>query len=140
MMPSTGSDWNTVSGTSHWSPELDREMEDYFTSDNVKKMLFRCEKYGITTLQMRADKHIMRLLREYRQEWEHLFSNHNGEVTQITSSDGPHMFETNGFYWQLRQFLENLLQGKKSPDDLFSVLETMRLTDCIRLRQAHYMA
>ena len=69
-----------------------------------------------------------------------LFSNHNGEVTQITSSDGPHMFETNGFYWQLRQFLENLLQGKKSPDDLFSVLETMRLTDCIRLRQAHYMA
>ncbi len=59
---------NTVSGTSHWSPELDREMEDYFTSDNVKKMLFRCEKYGITTLQMRADKHIMRLLREYRQE------------------------------------------------------------------------
>lgn len=59
---------NPVSGNSHWSPEIDREMADYFSAANVKKLLAACEKAGINTWQSRADRHIMRLLREYRNE------------------------------------------------------------------------
>ena len=59
---------NTVSGTSHVSPKMDSEMEDYFTTQKIKDMLFRCQEYGINTMQMRGDKHIMRLLREFRLE------------------------------------------------------------------------
>ncbi len=59
---------NPVSGNSHWSPEMDREMADYFSAANVKKLLAACEKAGINTWQSRADRHIMRLLREYRNE------------------------------------------------------------------------
>lgn len=59
---------NPVSGNSHWSPALDREMMDYFSAANVKKLLRACEAAGINTWQSRADRHIMRLLREYRNE------------------------------------------------------------------------
>jgi hypothetical protein len=59
---------NPVSGNSHWSKTMDREMVDYFTSTNVKRMLRRCEECGINTWQSRGDRHILRLLHEYRQE------------------------------------------------------------------------
>ena len=59
---------NTISGTSHASKALDVDMEDYFTTDNVKRMLFRCMEYGIDTMQLRGDKHILRLMREFRAE------------------------------------------------------------------------
>jgi len=59
---------NTVSGTSHLNKKLDAEMEDYFTFSNIKKMLFRCKEFGINTMQLRGDKHIMRLIREFRLE------------------------------------------------------------------------
>jgi hypothetical protein len=57
---------NPVSGNSHVSGEVSREMADYFSAANVKKMLRDCEQAGINTWQSRGDKHIMRLLREYR--------------------------------------------------------------------------
>jgi hypothetical protein len=57
-----------VSGTSHVSPKLDDEMQDYFTAANAKKLLADCERAGINTWQSRGDHHILRLLREYRQE------------------------------------------------------------------------
>jgi hypothetical protein len=59
---------NPVSGNSHVSGELSREMADYFTAANIKKLLRECELAGINTWQSRGDKHIMRLLREYRLE------------------------------------------------------------------------
>jgi len=59
---------NPVSGNSHVSNALDREMADYYTADNVKKLLRNCELAGINTWQSRGDRHIMRLLREYRNE------------------------------------------------------------------------
>lgn len=59
---------NPVSGFSHQSPALDAEMMDYFSAANVKKMLLECERAGINTWQSRADRHILRLLREYRNE------------------------------------------------------------------------
>jgi len=59
---------NIISGTSHVNQALDDEMEDYYSAQNVKRALRRCEECGINTVVLRADKHIMRLLREYRLE------------------------------------------------------------------------
>lgn len=59
---------NPVSANSHVSSALSAEMRDYFTAANTKKMLADCERAGINTWQSRADRHIMRLLHEYRQE------------------------------------------------------------------------
>jgi hypothetical protein len=59
---------NPVSGTSHLNNQLSREMVDYFTSANIKRMLRGCENAGINAWQSRGDKHILRLLHEYRQE------------------------------------------------------------------------
>jgi len=59
---------NPVSGNSHLNNQLSREMVDYFTSANIKRMLRDCETAGINTWQARGDKHILRILHEYRQE------------------------------------------------------------------------
>ena len=59
---------NPVSGNSHVSSALSQEMIDYFTSENVKRLLRNCERAGINTWQSRGDKHIIRLLHEYGQE------------------------------------------------------------------------
>ena len=53
---------------SHVSSSLSGEMRDYFTSANTKKLLAACENAGINSWPSRADRHIMRLLHEYRQE------------------------------------------------------------------------
>jgi hypothetical protein len=59
---------NPVSGNSHIDARTSAEMADYFTAANVKKLLIRCERAGIDTWQSRGDRHIVRLLHEYRQE------------------------------------------------------------------------
>lgn len=59
---------NPVSGNSHLSGQMSREMLDYFTAANVKRMLHDCERAGINTWQSRGDRHIRRLLHEYRLE------------------------------------------------------------------------
>jgi len=59
---------NPISGNSHVSGQLDREMTDYFTAAKVKQLLRECEIAGINTWQSRGDRHIMRLLNEYRLE------------------------------------------------------------------------
>jgi len=59
---------NPVSGNSHVSAELSREMRDYFTSANAKRLLSACEQAGVNTWQSRGDRHILRLLNEYRLE------------------------------------------------------------------------
>ncbi len=59
---------NTMSGHSHVDAKLSSEMMDYFDAAHVKKLLRECEASGINTWQSRADKHIIRLLREYRND------------------------------------------------------------------------
>lgn len=59
---------NTISGTSHVDKAMDNEMEDYFTTKAIKDMLFNCMKHGINTMQLRGDKHILRIIREFRLE------------------------------------------------------------------------
>ena len=59
---------NPFSGNSHVSRQLDAEMMDFFTCDKIKKTLFRCIESGINAVQLRGDKHIIRILREFRLE------------------------------------------------------------------------
>ena len=59
---------NPFSGNSHVSHELDEQMRDYYSTANIKQALHRCVACGINTVQLRADQHIMRILREFRQE------------------------------------------------------------------------
>ena len=59
---------NPISGNSHQSEEASREMENYFTAENTKRLLRNCEAAGINTWLARGDKHIVRLLNEYRLE------------------------------------------------------------------------
>ena len=59
---------NPFSGNSHVSAGLDEEMADYFTAENIKRTLRDCEAAGITAVQARGDRHIQRVLREFRNE------------------------------------------------------------------------
>jgi hypothetical protein len=59
---------NPFSGNSHISREMDNEMLDYFNTDNIKKTLFQCQENGLNAMQLRGDRHITRIIREYRRE------------------------------------------------------------------------
>jgi hypothetical protein len=59
---------NIFSGTSHISDEADNDMEDFYTTENIKKALFHAEECGINTMTLRGDKHIFRIIREFRNE------------------------------------------------------------------------
>lgn len=57
---------NPFSGGSHFSTKLDESFLDYHTNARIVETLFECERQGLNTMQSRADKHILRALREYR--------------------------------------------------------------------------
>jgi hypothetical protein len=59
---------NPFSGGSHTSPEMDAAFLDYYTTDHIKAALCEAERQGLNAAQVRADRHIMRMLREYRNE------------------------------------------------------------------------
>jgi len=59
---------NPFSGVSHQNADKDLEMIDYYSIARIKETLAECERLGINTLFARADQHIMRLMREYRNE------------------------------------------------------------------------
>ena len=57
---------NPYSSISHDSPEKSKEMEDYYTVGQIIADLREAEGCGINTLLARADRHIIRVLNEYR--------------------------------------------------------------------------
>ncbi len=59
---------NPFSGVSHQTPQMDMDMKRYFTADRIKEVLRSAEELGITTFIGRADRHITRLLFEYRDQ------------------------------------------------------------------------
>jgi len=59
---------NPFSGNSHVSPEMDDAMADFFTTQRIKDTLKNCLDNGINTAQMRGDRHIARMMREFRNE------------------------------------------------------------------------
>lgn len=58
---------NPFSGFSHADAETDEEMKRFYTMPNLLSALFECEKNGINTFQARGDRHIMRMLMEFRE-------------------------------------------------------------------------
>jgi hypothetical protein len=59
---------NPISGVSHQNPEMDAAMKKYFTVSRIKETLRSAEELGIGTFIGRADRHITRMLYEYRNE------------------------------------------------------------------------
>lgn len=59
---------NPLSGFSHVSGKLDREMLHYYTMPNIQALLDRCWENGINTLQSRGDRHQMRMYLEHREK------------------------------------------------------------------------
>ena len=57
---------NPLSGISHLSSELDREMLEYYTMPRLQALLEECWRQGINTLQSRGDRHQMRMYLEHR--------------------------------------------------------------------------
>jgi len=56
---------NPFRGNSHFSPEMSRDMSEYYTVDRVKRVLFDCEAHGINTVQARGDVLVLQCIREY---------------------------------------------------------------------------
>jgi hypothetical protein len=69
---------NPLSGFSHAGPERTGAMLDYFTTENAKKLLRRCEECGVAAAALRADNHVVRLLREH---W-----NEGGTITWVAQT------------------------------------------------------
>lgn len=59
---------NPFSGFSHQNPKRDREMRQYYTTARIKETMREAERLGINTFCGRADRHIVRTLREYWDE------------------------------------------------------------------------
>ena len=59
---------NPFRGNSHLSPQLSREMQQYFTVERIKRTLFECEHHGINTVQARGDVLVQACIREFRAE------------------------------------------------------------------------
>lgn len=58
---------NPIRGYSHFSPELDREMAAFHTTENTVKTLLHAEKYGINTMISRGDGIVFNIIRKYRE-------------------------------------------------------------------------
>jgi hypothetical protein len=58
---------NPLSGFSHVSAELDREMIEYYNMPNLQNLLHVCWSQGINTFQSRGDRHQMRMYLEHQQ-------------------------------------------------------------------------
>jgi len=58
---------NPLSGYSHVSAELDREMIEYYSMPNILGLLDVCRRQGVNAFQSRGDRHQMRAYLEHRQ-------------------------------------------------------------------------
>jgi hypothetical protein len=59
---------NPISGVSHQTPGRDQEMVEYFSVARIKEHLDECARRGVNTFLTRGDRHIRRMLVEYRAE------------------------------------------------------------------------
>ncbi|MGC9523387.1 MAG: hypothetical protein ACP5HG_16075 [Anaerolineae bacterium] len=59
---------NPFSGFSHFTPALDREMLNWYTTARIKETMRQAEDLGVNTFLGRADRHIQRTLIEYWNE------------------------------------------------------------------------
>jgi hypothetical protein len=57
---------NPLSGFSHFSAEMDWDMVTWYTMPRIQDLLRECERQGITTVQTRGDRLMMRAYLEHR--------------------------------------------------------------------------
>ena len=78
---------NPLVGNSHFTPELSREMAEYFTAEEVVKYFHRLVEHGIDTLQARGDYRVL--------QWLELFKREGGKLQWIvqTASEMHDVFE-----------------------------------------------
>jgi len=78
---------NPLVGNSHFTPELSREMAEYFTAEEVVKYFHRLVEHGIDTLQTRGDYRVL--------QWLELFKREGGKLQWIvqTASEMHDVFE-----------------------------------------------
>ncbi len=57
---------NPLSGISHFTAEMDRDMLEYYTAPNILALFDECLANGINTFQSRGDRHQMRIFLEHR--------------------------------------------------------------------------
>ena len=57
---------NPFTGKSHLTPDVDADMQDYFSEEQAFAMLRRCEEAGIGAVQSRGSMPIMGLIGRYR--------------------------------------------------------------------------
>lgn len=57
---------NPLSGISHFSAEMDREMLTYYTMPRIQALLDECLRQGVNTFQTRGDRFQMRVYLEHR--------------------------------------------------------------------------
>jgi hypothetical protein len=121
---------NPLCGNSHFSHEMNRQMEQYFTAEQVVEYLNRIEASGINTLQARGDYH--RIL-----YWLELFRRQKGNLHFIaqTASEMSDVFQNIrviaaagavGIYHHGSQTDKFWLEGRI--DEAYDYLKCMR--DC----------
>jgi len=59
---------NPFKGHSHCNHEMNEEMLNYFTMENIKKTMFRAQELGLSTFSVRNDAQMLAMLREYRNQ------------------------------------------------------------------------
>jgi len=68
----------------------------------------------------------------------------NGELVYNKSgleiSDGTTMPEDNGFYREIKTFIDSIKNGVRPADDFRSAIDSMRIMDCVRRKDACYTA
>jgi len=69
---------NPPAGFSHMGYKKDIEMLNYYTMENIQKMLDECWKNGINTVQFRGDNFFLRVMREH--------CNNNGKLQWIAQT------------------------------------------------------
>jgi len=102
------------------------EMMDYYTAENVLKILFEAEEHGINTYVALADQFILRILRQYRNE--------GGKMNIIFQSYPPVDLEVNvrqmmdcdpiGIYHQGGSF--DLLLEEEKKDEMHKRIAIIR--------------
>ncbi|MBN1290522.1 MAG: hypothetical protein JXB48_01695 [Candidatus Latescibacteria bacterium] len=86
---------NPFSGFSHQGSDRDQEMIRYYTAERIQQTFRHAEDMGINTFLGRGDQHIIRMLREYRD---------NGGTLQWIGQTCPEMKN-------IRRSIEDIITG-----------------------------
>lgn len=116
---------NPFNGGSHVGPELDAEMDAYYTFENIKKALRHGQEHGINTTQLSGNHVMWKLMREMTRE---------GDCPNWIGVTAPYMASFQG---GLRQILNSgamaIYQHGSEADTMFAEGRIEELHDRIKM-------